>query len=294
MHHGIPVIRLAALCGLLLAFPVLAQDNVVNPADKQRRPTTPPGEQGTPVVVEGRQVSNLREEDRIGSYQQPEWTSHRRFMETRVYVRPEGQADFEYWLIPEIDDKGHTETKQQYEFEFGLPNRFQFDLYLVSHQQGNTGPMEFDETKFEVRYALADWDEIWGNPTLYLEWAAKNDAPDGIEGKLLLGGEISEGWHWGANLVYEAETGGARERNVELTAGVSYTAIDSKLSIGAETKYALTDDKTDRGDYANEFLLGPSVQYRPMPNTHLDLAALAGLNNDSPDAKFIFVFGWEF
>jgi hypothetical protein len=286
-----PLARFLALplAAVLCAASLAAQ--VVNPADKQGPPGQPP--QGEPVVVERRAVSDLREEDRVGSYGQPEWATRRLFTETRVYVRPEGQVDFEYWLQPEFKD-GNTETQQQFEFEFGLPHRFQIDLYLVSHQDGNEGAMEFDQTKFEVRWALADWDEIWGNPTLYLEWAANNDEPDAVEAKLLLGGEVSEGWHWGTNLVYEVETGGARENNYEITGGLSYTVVDQKFAVGAEVKAAMADVAADRGNFAEEVLLGPTMRYRPMPNAHFDVAVLAGLTSDSPDAKVTFVFGWEF
>jgi hypothetical protein len=282
----------ALLPPVLLSLSLSLAAQVVNPADKQKPPQEP---QNPPVVVEGRQVSNLREEDRIGSYGQPEWTSHRRFAETRVYVRPEGTAEFEYWLVPEIPDGGGSaETKTQYEFEFGLPYRFQLDLYLVSHQEGNEGPMEFDEQKLEVRWAFADWDVIWGNPTAYVEWAATDDGPDHVEAKMLFGGEVTEGWHWGTNLVFEHETGGLQENGYEITAGISKTITDQKFSVGAEIKAAWIDDKTDRGNYAEELLIGPSFQYRPLPNAHIDIAPLIGCTDDSPDAKITILFGWEF
>lgn len=54
------------------------------------------------------------------------------------------------------------------------------------------------------------------------------------------------------------------------------------------------DEKTDRGNYANEVLLGPSLQFRPVPNAHIDIAPLFGLTDESPDAKVTLLFGWEF
>ncbi|MGE3171941.1 MAG: hypothetical protein AB7O97_04895 [Planctomycetota bacterium] len=285
--------KICSGAALLVGLIPSATAQVVNPADKQVPP--PQDQRHQPVVVEGRRVSDLREEDRIGSYQQPEWTSHRRFAETRVYVRPEGQVEFEYWLIPEIPDGGGpTETKTQYEFEFGLPGRFQLDLYLVSHQDGNEGSSGFDEQKLEVRHAFADWDEIWGNPTAYLEWSARDQAPDHVEAKLLFGGEIDTSWHWGANLVYEQETGGLRESGYQVTGGVSKTILDQRLSVGGEVKVGLIDDESDRGNFAEEVLVGPSVQFRPTPNSHIDVAPLVGLTDDSPDAKITILFGWEF
>jgi hypothetical protein len=263
---------------------------VVNPANQQ------PGAQGqgAPLVVEGTRVSDLREEDRIGSYGQPEWTSRRRFPETRIYVRPEGTAEFEYWLLPETPKHGATQITTQYEFEFGLPARFQLDLYLVGNQDGNQGPMQIDEQKLEVRWAFADWDRIWGNPTAYVEWTSTNDGPDLFEAKLLLGGEVTSSWHWGTNFVFEHQTGGLQENSKEFTGGLSKTMVDQRFSLGAEFKAALVDDKTNRGDSAKELLIGPSFQYRPTPRSTLDFAPLFGCTHDSPQSKIFIVFGWEF
>lgn len=294
---------------LLACAPALCAQ-VVNPADKARQgpqqgqlqqpqePVTEPHQysyQRPAIVVEGQVPSGLREEDRIGEYQQPRWTSHRRFGETRVYVRPEGQVEFEYWLLPVFPkDGGPAELQSQYELEFGLPYRLQLDLYVVNSQTGNDGPSVFDEKKFEVRWALADWGRIWGNPTLYAEWAAKDQAPDAAEFKLLLGDELAPRWHWGSNFVFEAETGGDRELNYEWTGGISYTVTDEKLSIGAEFKYAMADKKQDRGNFEEQLLIGPSIQFRLSPRSHIDLAPLFGVTNDSPDAKIYAIFGYEF
>lgn len=310
MKPALPVALLRpvlhALPTLLVASQMLSAQ-VVNPADKARQgqqgqqpqePVTEPHQftfERPAVVVEGQEPSGLREEDRIGAYRQPRWTSHRRFGETRVYVRPEGEVEFEYWLLPEFSaEGGPAEITSQYELEFGLPNRFQLDLYVVSHQTGNDGPSVFDEKKFEVRYALADWGVIWGNPTIYLEWAAKDMSPDAVEAKLLLGDELAPRWHWGSNLVYEVETGGDREHNYEWTGGISYTVEDEKLSIGAEFKAAMADTRQDRGNFEEQLLVGPSLQYRPSPRSHIDLAPLFGVTDDSPDAKIYLIFGYEF
>ena len=282
-----------------LALPIALVAQVVNPADKQQ---PPPSGQGQPLVVEGRRVSDLREEDRVGSYGQPEWTTHRRFTETRLYVIPEGSVEFEYWLIPEIPPGGGTtQTETQYEFEFGLPWRCQLDLYTVAHQDGNQGPMQFDQQKVEIRHALADWDEIWGNPTLYFEWAANSNVPDHVETKLLFGGEIESSWHWGANLVYEHETGAAQENSYEVTGGVSKTLVDQRWSVGAEFKLAFVNSKTDpsapslhRSNTSDELLIGPTVQFRPLPRVHIDVAPLVGVTTDAPDFKLTVVFGYEF
>ena len=154
-------------------------------------------------------------------------------------MRPEGQFELEHWTRVKVPrDGGQTTVETQYEAEIGLGNRWQLDLYLVQEKSGSEGEFDLAEQKFEIRYAFADWGEIWGNPTGYLEWVERSAAADKIEAKLLLGGQLSEGWHWGSNLVYEAETGDAREHEYGVTFGLAHTMIDEKLSLGAELKAA--------------------------------------------------------
>lgn len=250
-----------------------------------------------PVVVTAERETYLREEDLIGPTQQPRWTARRRFGETRVYVIPEGQIEFEYWCVPTIPRKGNYEVKTQYEVEIGLPERFQLDLYGVTHKEGNVGPLEFDQAKFEVRWALADWGKIPGNPTLYAEWQANSNEPDHFEGKLLFGDEFAPRWHWGVNLVVENELGGDHSTAFEFNTGISYTAIDEKLSLGIETNSVLetlNGHGSTLDQRHSEHLVGPSVQWRPLPQMHIDATPLFGVTGPSPEAKLIFIIGWEF
>lgn len=287
--------RSAALAAATFTLSALAAaQNLVNPADKQRQDTLPPDVGSTVVTGQRVEVSQYREEDLVGPYKQPEWTKFRRFPTTRVYVQPPGHVGVEFWSRPTIPRHGPVEIQNQYEIEFGLPGRFQLDLYLVRNQEGNTGPGQVDEQKIEVRWALADWDEIAWNPTFYVELQNKDAAPDGIEAKILFGDECAPSWHWGANLVYEAEMGGERERVYELTLGISKTLEDQRLSLGAELKTALVDTTDDRGEFSEELLIGPSLQYRPTANMHMDVATLVGIGHDSPEAQGFFVIGYEF
>jgi hypothetical protein len=266
---------------------------IVNPADKQKPPPAE-GDQVSTTTVTARRVSEYREEDRFGPYDQPLWTAFRRFPTTRIYVRPPGTFEFEYWKRVDIPHGGGpAEVQTQYEFEVGLPGRFQIDMYLLSVQEGNDGSQASGE-QFEVRWAFADWDKIWGNPTLYLEVSSLQGEPDKIEGKFLLGGEMSPGWHWGTNLVFERETSGDLTNEHEITAGVSRTMGDELWSLGGEVKASLTNTHADRSDYQEELLVGPSLQYRPLKNVHLDLATLVGIGADSPDFEGFFVLGYEF
>lgn len=304
MHFGH---RVFGFCIVVLsATPASAQ--VVNPATAQTPPpqtqqTPPPASSDPhlrtfempPIDVMGKAA--LKEEDLIGDYQQPRWTAARRFGETRVYVVPKGTAEFEYWLIPERGRDGVTVTESAYEFEVGLPHRLQLDLYAVGHQTGNAGTFGVDSQKVEVRYAFADWGKIWGNPTAYLEWKDLSGAPSHVEAKLLLGGQIAPRWHWGNNFVWEHELGGPKENSNEWTTGLSYAAADTRASVGVETQLALVNHETSpgtRGPYSKEFLIGPSLQLRPLPQVHLDFAPLFGVTQAAPRVKFFMIFGWEF
>ncbi|HTL52033.1 MAG TPA: hypothetical protein VL860_05585 [Planctomycetota bacterium] len=289
---------LVAICTIA----VLPAEDQINPAQRGGGgDSTPSGGDHLPsyempaVVVPGRAKSELREEDPIGGYSQPRWTARRRFGETRVYVVPEGDFEFEYWLVPEAPrHHGRHEIKTQYEAEMGLPYRFQLDIYLVSHQDGNDGAMAFDEQKFEGRWAIANWGVIPGNPTFYLEWAAINAEPDHLEGKLLLADEFGTGWHWGVNFVLESQMGRHHELGHEVTLGLSKTIIDERFSVGAEAKFAWVNDNTDRSHYVAETLVGPSIQFRPMRNMHINLTGLLGTTKFSPESKAVIVIGWEF
>jgi hypothetical protein len=280
---------------IALAVPSLAQ--VTNPADdaaSRSHEELALGQDVTTTTVVGRQVSEYREEDRIGTYDQPRWTARRLFPSTRVYVRPEGSVGFEYWTRVKVPrDEGQTTVETQYEVEFGLPHRFQIDLYAVTEKTGSEGELNYSEQKAEVRYALADWGQIWMNPTLYFEYVARDLEADVLEYKLLLGDELAPGWHFGSNLVFEHETGGELENEYELTMGLSRVIIDEKLSLGAEMKAAATDVHEDRGDYEKSLEIGPSMRWCPTDRLHVDLAPLVGIGGESRAADIFLVIGLD-
>jgi hypothetical protein len=247
-----------------------------------------------PVTIVGEgSGSGLREEDRVGSYGQPRWTATRRFPGTRVYVIPEGKVEIEYWLRPTFQEEGDAEIRSLYEIEFGLPHRFQLDLYLRTDQEGDDSEILLG-SQVEIRYALADWGKIWGNPTLYAEWVGLEERPDKMEFKLLLGDELAPRWHWGINFAAELETGGEREYEYQFTGGLSYTVIDEKFSVGVELESFFADVKDDRGDFSQVYYAGPSFQFRPMPAFTINFAPLAGFGPDAGDARIYLNIGYEF
>jgi hypothetical protein len=239
------------------------------------------------IEVPGEAKPEYREEEAFGSYQQPRWTSRRVFPNTRIYVVPAGKAEAEWWFSyyapfkPKngVDDRY---VRTQWELEFGLGHRLQLDIYLVGEQQGFK---EFALTreKFEIRYALADWGKIWGNPTLYLEWVHRNADADAIEGKILLGGQIASGWHGGMNLQWERKLGGDKENEYAVVGGISRVVVDEKLAIGAEVKTQFSDFEGGRWHFTEaQYLAGPSLLWHPVPPANILLTGLFGAGRGDP------------
>ncbi len=279
-----------------MALPALADPTL--PADESpRRSFELPA-----IQVEGHSPF-LKEEEYIGAYQQPRWTATRAFTTTRAYVAQEGQVTLEGWARTTIDRHADANGNRQHEERYlqevtiGLPNRVQLDFYLrqdhdsAAHDTSLAG-------QFEARYALADWGKIWGNPTLYLEYIARDkDNPDVIEPKLLFCGELAPRWHWATNFALEAETGGARSHEWGWSGALAYSVIDSKLTLGAESIIHATDEVDaathSRTGLTYEFMVGPSMKWKPTPATMVNFTPLVGLGGHSPRAQIYLNVGWE-
>jgi hypothetical protein len=278
----------------LAAILMTLQDPVANPADQQKK--KPQDQEYIPSYeVVGKKVSEYQEEDRIGPYEQPRWTATRRFPTTRVYVVPEGKMEAEWWMRTTFPKKdGPAEVRYLWELEMGLPYRFQVDLYLGMDAEGSQGSFDFTRQQIEVRWALADWGKIWGNPTAYVEYINKVDESDAAEFKVLLGEELAPGWHWGVNGVFERELHDSLTNEWQFTAGVSKTITDMKFSAGLELQAIWEDTVHTRGHYEDTLFLGPSVQWHPQGSSTINLAVLKGIGSDSPDWRTFLNLGWEF
>jgi hypothetical protein len=64
--------------------------------------------------------------------------------------------------------------------------------------------------------------------------------------------------------------------------------VDSLFSIGIEGKWTKPEGES------SEVILGPSIQWLPTENTHLDLVAMAGLTDSAPNAECWLIFGIDF
>jgi len=270
----------------------------VRPAPRVYQPYSPPYDGpidwGSDVIQS--------DTDRVGPYGQPVWTTQRPFATSRVYVLPPGQAQFEQWVRPTWSrGEGKPEFRMLEELAIGLGGGFQLDLY----QRWNIEPNEEDEqeanhegVQVELRYALADWDEIILNPTLYIEWIERGgsqEKPNKYEAKLLLGDEIGCNWFYASNFILEQEVeGDERETELAWTNAISTTIIERRLMAGVEMNWSGTTVKGERSDMSNSFQIGPSLQFRPTNRTFLDVVALFGTTSESPETQLYMIFGYQF
>lgn len=227
-----------------------------------------PASTGTlPTVEVTANAPAVSENDLIGEMQRPEWTAHRRFSTTRVYIQKDPwEVGLEQWWRARMDE-GTTKHLFSEEVEIGLPHRMQLDLYYDwVHEDGETDSKDF---AVELRWALANWGVIPLNPTLYGEYKFDLGAAgtDVYEFKLLLGEDLTPKLHWGMNLVYEREIDGEKAQEFAITQGISYTLIDQVLSAGVEMffKYENVEGERDQGEH--KFNIGPSLQWRPTKST---------------------------
>lgn len=258
------------------------------------------------VVVSGREAGDEQFEE-PGGYGQPQWAERSRASATtKLYVL----SPFEVFagLLSESDvlrRRGNVHDLTQ-EIELGLPSRFELDL---ENQVGVAGS-RFGETKASVglRYALTNWGKLPLNPALSATYhagigeritdrftrASADDEENSYELRVLLGQEFVPRLQWAANLFFEHELGSGRERQIGFTQDIAYLAIADKLEIGTEMRYTNATRRRERRDAANEFVIGPSVSWKPNLHTVVSVAPLIGCTPGSPRLAILTSISLEF
>jgi hypothetical protein len=247
----------------------------------------------TPPVVGGVESFGYTTIDaNTGAYNQPGWVQRRPFTTTRVHIqRNPGEVSVEQWIRVREKD-GETKFRFQEEIEFGLPGRIQLDFYYDWTVEDSKA--EHLDFAGEVRWAPADWGEIPLNPALYLEYKITDPSRGGdvIEPKLLLGEDFGNGWHWGMNFVYERELQGEKAEEIAITQAISKTITES-LSLGLEMAWKRETVDGARQDPEQKFIIGPQLQWRPISKLHVNLAALAGCTDHSPNIEGWVIVGYD-
>jgi hypothetical protein len=208
------------------------------------------------------------------------------------------------------------------EVEIGLPHRFgiAFENSIENHR-GTTQERTFS---IEGRYALADWNKIPLNPTLFVEYkfgvgdilhdegppemVPKGEGrafleehmklPDSVEVRLLLAQDFDNKVEWAANFFFEQETSGDRGREVGFSQSLMFPILlsNERLKVGAEMQYISFTDAglREEGTKSARVVIGPTVAWKPSRNTRLDVSPLFGVTDDAPHASVFVVFSMLF
>jgi hypothetical protein len=269
------------------------------------------------------QAINVRGEEVPSSYGATPDFSRSRFSNlTNAYVLPPGavfagliyQGDSLKFNRPD-----HLLTQ---EVEIGLPNRFgiAFENSVENHR-GTTQERTFS---IEGRFALANWNKIPLNPTIFVEYkfgvgdilhdegppeeVPKGEGrafleehmplPDSVEVRLLLAQDFSNKVEWAANFFYEQETGGDRGREVGFSQSIMFPVLlsNERLKVGAEMQYISFTDAglREEGTKSARVVIGPTVAWKPSRNTRIDVSPLFGVTDDAPHVSGFVVFSMLF
>jgi len=206
------------------------------------------------------------------------------------------------------------------EVEIGLPHRFGIAFENSTEIfRSNTQDRTFS---IEGRYALADWNKIPLNPTIFLEYkfgvgtithdegppeplpkgeaeeflSEHEELPDSIEARLLLAQDFGK-VEWALNGFFEQEIGGDRGREFGFAQSLMFPIClpNERLKIGAEVNFTVFNDRgirEENEDDSYRCVIGPTIAWKPSSNTRFDLSTLFGVTDDSPKASVFLVFSY--
>jgi hypothetical protein len=203
------------------------------------------------------------------------------------------------------------------EVEMGLPYRFNIAAEAGFERFDGGGGAR--SVSLEARWALADWNKIPLNPTLFAEYkfgvgtirheevppppgggeeeeSGPPKVPDAYEVRLLLAQEFFERFEWAMNWFFEKENTGDRGREWGFSQAVLTPVLlpNERLKVGIEMEYRNITTKDTRGDPVNSFTIGPTVAWKPTAQTRLDISPLFGCTHDAPVADVFVAFSWLF
>ena len=266
-----------------------------------------------PIVVTGEEVPS--------AYGAPPGFSRSRFSNlTNAYVLPPWsvyagiiyQGDALRFNRPD-----HMFTE---EVEVGLPYRF--GIAIENSIEAFRGNVQDRSFSIEARYALADWNKIPLNPTIFAEWKfgigdilhdegppeplgkgeaqafinEHNPLPDAYEVRLLLSQDFFEKVEWALNGFFEQEVTGDRGREYGFAQSAMMPILlpGERLKAGVEMQFTTFTDKGIRDMPSYRFIIGPTIAWKPTRNTRLDVSPLFGTTDDSPRASVFVVFSMLF
>jgi hypothetical protein len=274
-----------------------------------------------PVVVTAPEVPSAYEEVPSAYGAPPEFSRSRFSNAVNAYVLP----PWAFFFGELFEGQGFRHGPPDYlftqEIEMGLPYRFNVAAETQFERFNGGGGAQ--TVSLEARWALADWNKIPLNPTIFAEYkfgvgtirheevappmgagGAEEEeeeggppkVPDAYEVRLLLAQDFGEHVEWAMNWFFEKENTGDRGREWGFSQAAMTPILlpNERLRVGIEMEYKNITVKDTRGDPLHSFTLGPTVAWKPTAQTRLDISPLFGCTAGAPVADVFVAFSWLF
>jgi hypothetical protein len=274
-----------------------------------------------PVVVTAQAAPGAYEEVPSAYGAPPEFSRSRFSNAVNAYVLP----PWAFFFGELFEGQGFRHGPPDYlftqEIEMGLP--FRFNVAAEAQFERFNGGGGARSVSLEARWALADWNKIPLNPTLFAEYkfgvgtvrheevappmgvggeeeeeeeGGPPKVPDAYEFRLLLAQDFGEHVEWAMNWFFEKENTGDRGREWGFSQAAMTPILlpNERLKVGIEMQYKNTTVKDTRGDPLHSFTIGPTVAWKPTTQTRLDISPLFGCTAGAPVADVFVAFSWLF
>src|SRR5215471_1230983 len=273
-----------------------------------------------PVVVTAEGAPGAYEEVPSAYGAPPEFSRSRFSNAVNAYVLPPWAFFFGEIYEGQGFRHGPPDHLFTQEIEMGLPYRFGVAAEAKFERFNGGGGAE--TVSLEARWALADWNKIPLNPTLFAEYkfgvgtirheevppppgeggeeeeeeGGPPKVPDAYEVRLLLAQDFGEHVEWAMNWFFEKENTGdrGREWGFSQAAMIPVLLPNERLKVGIEMEYRNVTTKDTRGDPVNSFTIGPTIAWKPTAQTRLDISPLFSCTHDAPVADVFVAFSWLF
>src|SRR5882724_3691093 len=267
-----------------------------------------------PIVITAEEVPSVP-----SAYGAPPTFSRSRFSNAvNAYVLP----PWAFFFGELFEGQGFRHGPPDYlftqEIEMGLPYRF--NVAAESQFERFNGGGGAQTVSLEARWALADWNKIPLNPTLFAEYkfgvgtirheevppppgeggeeeeeeGGPPKVPDAYEVRLLLAQEFFGRVEWAMNWFFEKENTGdrGREWGFAQSASIPILLERERLKVGLEMEYKNVTTKDTRGDPMHSFVIGPTMSFRSWKSTRFDVSTLFGCTDDSPRVQVFAIFSF--
>jgi hypothetical protein len=252
------------------------------------------------VVVNAEEEGEHDQFTEIGEYTQPAWAERSQFTSTTsVYVLSPYEMFVGNLWEAQFSRHGGTRNVLTQEVDFGLPHRFELGI------ENELGLVESDarETSvtLEARYALANWNAIFLNPSISVEYifgvgrSARDlrRQPDAAVVRLLLGQNFGDHIGYGLNVELQQDVSHDSGHEFDISQSIAYGAMNGKFEFGAEMRY--THDTARRNPIErDELVIGPTIGWKPTRQLRVSIAPLFGCTHDSPRVASYVLASYEF